>query len=118
MSGSTPADTRELLLAYGLPLVDERLASGPDEAVAAAEALGYPVVVKTAPPGAHKTELGGIALDLVGRRRRASRGRADRRAGDRAADDPEAAPSSWPASSRIPSSGRWSPSAPAASSPS
>ena len=60
----TPADTRELLLAYGLPLVDERIASGPDEAVAAAEALGYPVVVKTALPGAHKTELGGIALDL------------------------------------------------------
>ena len=59
-----PADTRELLLAYGLPLVGERLASGPDEAGAAAEALGYPVVVKTALPGAHKTELGGIALDL------------------------------------------------------
>jgi acetate---CoA ligase (ADP-forming) len=59
------ADTRELLLAYGLPLVGERLASGPDEAGAAAEALGYPVVVKTALPGAHKTELGGIALDLA-----------------------------------------------------
>ncbi len=60
-----PADTRELLLAYGLPLVDERVASGPDEAAAAAEQLGYPVVVKTALPGAHKTELGGIALDLA-----------------------------------------------------
>jgi acetyl coenzyme A synthetase (ADP forming)-like protein len=60
----TPADTRELLLAYGLPLVPERLASGADEAVAAAEELGFPVVVKTAVPGAHKTELGGIALDL------------------------------------------------------
>ena len=60
-----PADTRELLLAYGLPLVAERIASGPDEAVAVAEELGYPVVVKTALPGAHKTELGGIALDLA-----------------------------------------------------
>ena len=59
-----PADTRELLLAYGLPLVPERLAGGPDEAVDAAEKLGFPVVVKTAVPGAHKTELGGIALDL------------------------------------------------------
>jgi len=59
-----PADTRALLLAYGLPLVPERLAAGPDEAVAAAEELGYPVVLKTAVPGAHKTELGGIALDL------------------------------------------------------
>ncbi len=61
----TPADTRELLLAYGVPLVPEHLAGGPDEAVAAAEELGFPVVVKTAVPGAHKTELGGIALDLA-----------------------------------------------------
>jgi acetate---CoA ligase (ADP-forming) len=60
----TPADTRELLLAYGLPLVPERIAADADEAVAAAEQLGFPVVVKTAFPGAHKTELGGIALDL------------------------------------------------------
>ena len=60
----TPADARELLLSYGLPLVPELLAGGPDEAVAAAEKLGFPVVVKTAVPGAHKTELGGIALDL------------------------------------------------------
>ena len=60
-----PADTRELLLAYGLPLVPERLAADPAAAVAAAEELGYPVVVKTAAAGAHKTELGGIALDLA-----------------------------------------------------
>ena len=59
-----PADTRELLLSYGLPLVPERLAGDPDEAVTAAEELGFPVVVKTAVPGAHKTELGGVALDL------------------------------------------------------
>ncbi|MEX2023948.1 MAG: GNAT family N-acetyltransferase [Thermoleophilaceae bacterium] len=61
----TPADTRELLLAYGVPLVAESLVDGPEEAVAAAEQLGFPVVVKTAVPGAHKTELGGIALDLA-----------------------------------------------------
>jgi acetyl coenzyme A synthetase (ADP forming)-like protein len=61
----TPADTRELLAAYGLPLVPERLADGPAGAVAAAEELGFPVVVKTAVAGAHKTELGGIALDLA-----------------------------------------------------
>jgi acyl-CoA synthetase (NDP forming) len=59
-----PAATRELLLAYGIPLVPERLAHSGDEAVAAAGELGYPVVVKTAAPGAHKTETGGIALDL------------------------------------------------------
>jgi acetyl coenzyme A synthetase (ADP forming)-like protein len=59
-----PARTRELLLAYGLPLVPERVAATVDEAVAAARALGLPAVVKTALPGAHKTETGGIALDL------------------------------------------------------
>ena len=59
-----PAETRELLLAYGIPLVPERVAAAAHEAVAAAESLGYPVVVKTAAPGAHKTETGGIALDL------------------------------------------------------
>jgi acetyl coenzyme A synthetase (ADP forming)-like protein len=60
-----PAATRELLQAYGLPLVAERGASSADAAVAAARELGFPVVVKTAAPGAHKTELGGIALDLT-----------------------------------------------------
>jgi acetyl coenzyme A synthetase (ADP forming)-like protein len=60
-----PAETRELLLAYGLPLVPERLAANAAEAAAAGDELGYPVVVKTAAAGAHKTELGGIALDLA-----------------------------------------------------
>ncbi|HSB37710.1 MAG TPA: GNAT family N-acetyltransferase [Gaiellaceae bacterium] len=59
-----PGRTRELLGAYGIPLVPERTAESLDEAVAAAEELGFPVVVKTATPGAHKTETGGIALDL------------------------------------------------------
>ena len=59
-----PASTRELLLAYGVPLVPERVAASTDEAVAVARELGLPAVVKTAAPGAHKTETGGIALDL------------------------------------------------------
>jgi acetyl coenzyme A synthetase (ADP forming)-like protein len=59
-----PASTRELLLAYGLPLVPERLADTPDDAVAAAVELGFPAVVKTAAAGAHKTDVGGVALDL------------------------------------------------------
>ena len=57
-------ETRELLLAYGIPLVPEQVAQDVESAVAAAATLGFPVVVKTAAPGAHKTELGGIALDL------------------------------------------------------
>jgi acetyl coenzyme A synthetase (ADP forming)-like protein len=59
-----PTATRELLSAYGVPLVAERVADTPDAAVAAAQEVGFPAVVKSAAPGAHKTETGGIALDL------------------------------------------------------
>jgi acyl-CoA synthetase (NDP forming) len=58
------AQTRRLFDAYGLPLVPERLAATPEEAIGAARELGYPVVLKTAAPGAHKTEEGGVILDL------------------------------------------------------
>ena len=59
-----PGRTRQLLAAYGLPLVSERLAGSVKDAVVAADELGYPVVVKTAEAGAHKTESGGVAVDL------------------------------------------------------
>jgi acetyl coenzyme A synthetase (ADP forming)-like protein len=59
-----PVATRELLSAYGMPLVPERVVADADEAVAVAHALGTPVVLKTAAAGAHKTESGGIALNL------------------------------------------------------
>jgi hypothetical protein len=49
---------------YGLPLVPEIWAGDPDQAIAAAEELGYPVALKLAAPGLHKTEVGGVALDL------------------------------------------------------
>jgi acyl-CoA synthetase (NDP forming) len=61
-----PVQTRALLEAYGVPVVAEHTVSSVDDAVAAAREVGFPVVVKTAAPGAHKTELGGIALDLGG----------------------------------------------------
>ena len=56
--------TRAVLTAFGLPLVPERVVADADAAVAAADELGYPVVVKSAVAGAHKTESGGVALDL------------------------------------------------------
>jgi acetyl coenzyme A synthetase (ADP forming)-like protein len=59
-----PAATRRLLAAYGIPLVEEAVASSADDAARAAEQLGFPVVVKSATAGAHKTETGGVALDL------------------------------------------------------
>ena len=70
LTGSTdvwlrPAQVRGLLAAYGVPVVDEQTASSVEEAVAAAEAVGFPVVVKTAEAGAHKTDKGLVALDLA-----------------------------------------------------
>jgi acetyl coenzyme A synthetase (ADP forming)-like protein len=56
---------RALLQAYGIPVVGERVADGPEAAVEAARELGFPAVVKTAVAGAHKTETGGVALDLA-----------------------------------------------------
>jgi len=61
----SPAETRELLTAYGLPLVQEQVAESVDGAVEAARGIGYPVVVKSGVAGAHKTETGGVALDLA-----------------------------------------------------
>jgi acetate---CoA ligase (ADP-forming) len=55
---------RALLAAYGLPLVDERYAETPESAAVAATELGFPVVVKTAAAGVHKTETGGVHVDL------------------------------------------------------
>jgi acetate---CoA ligase (ADP-forming) len=60
----TPGATRQLLTAYGVPLVAERLTDTREDAVEAARELGFPVVVKSAAAGAHKTETGGVALDL------------------------------------------------------
>ncbi len=60
-----PAETRALLQAVSIPLVDEHIACDAASAVVVAGKLGYPVVVKSAEPGAHKTEVGGVALDLA-----------------------------------------------------
>ncbi len=59
-----PERVRALLETYGIPLVPERVAATADAAVVAARELGFPAVIKTAAPGAHKTESGGVALDL------------------------------------------------------
>jgi succinyl-CoA synthetase beta subunit len=50
---------------WGLPFVEGETAHTSDEAIAAADRLGYPVVVKVVSPGlAHKTETGGVKLAL------------------------------------------------------
>jgi acyl-CoA synthetase (NDP forming) len=59
-------ESKRMLAAHGLSIPDGALAASPTEAVAAAEALGYPVAVKAvAAEMAHKTEHGAIALNLI-----------------------------------------------------
>ncbi len=55
-----------LLGAYGVPLLRTRTVTDPEAAVAAAGEVGYPVVLKsTAPWLRHRSDLGGVRLDLV-----------------------------------------------------
>jgi len=54
-----------VLAAYGMPVVQGRVARDVEHAVAAAGALGWPVVLKLRSPDiARKTEVGGVALGL------------------------------------------------------
>jgi acetyltransferase len=56
-----------LLAAYGIPVAKGELARSPEEAVAHASRMGYPVVLKiVAPAIVHKTEVGGVRVNLSG----------------------------------------------------
>jgi len=57
------AESKDLLARNGIPIPASRIIHSSEEAVAAADALGYPVVVK-AMGIAHKTEVGGVRLNL------------------------------------------------------
>ncbi len=59
------AEAADLLALAGLPACPTAVVSGPDAAVAAADAMGYPVVLKASGVGRyHRGEIGGVALDL------------------------------------------------------
>ena len=61
-----PDVAARLLSAYGIEMVDSRPASCADEAVDAAETLGYPVAMKAAGAGLrHRLDLGAVRLDLA-----------------------------------------------------
>src|SRR5512136_429863 len=65
---ATAGDTeaRDILAAYGVPLPKSALAKNADEAVAVAEAIGYPVVLKIASPDIlHKTDIGAVKLNVA-----------------------------------------------------
>jgi len=56
---------KRLLAAYGVTGPPERLTHSPEEAAAAAEAIGFPVVVKVVSADIpHKTEVGGVKLGV------------------------------------------------------
>ncbi len=56
-----------LLRDYGIPAVRTRAAATRAAALAAADEIGYPVVLKTGEPGiAHKSDVGGVRLGLAG----------------------------------------------------
>ncbi|MCL4766173.1 MAG: acetate--CoA ligase family protein [Hyphomicrobiaceae bacterium] len=59
-------EVKDLLRAYGVPVAREELCASADAAVAAAEAIGYPVAMKVvARDLIHKSDIGGVRLDLV-----------------------------------------------------
>lgn len=62
----TESEAKRILAAYGVPVVEERLARTVEEALSAAEQLGYPVAMKAESPTIlHKTELGVVKLGLA-----------------------------------------------------
>jgi acetyl coenzyme A synthetase (ADP forming)-like protein len=59
-------DASALMACFGIPVVGFSVATSPDTAVAAADRLGYPVVLKAAAPEmVHKSDFGGVALGLT-----------------------------------------------------
>ncbi|NPV77663.1 MAG: acetate--CoA ligase family protein [Anaerolineae bacterium] len=60
------AQTRPLLAAYSIPIVPGEWVQNADDAVQAAEKLGYPAALKIVSPDLlHKSEAGGIRLNLT-----------------------------------------------------
>ncbi|MCR4404930.1 MAG: bifunctional acetate--CoA ligase family protein/GNAT family N-acetyltransferase [Candidatus Acetothermia bacterium] len=57
--------SKSLLETYGIPVAKPYPARTPEEAIALAERIGYPVVLKLLSPQiSHKSDVGGVLLDL------------------------------------------------------
>jgi acetyltransferase len=62
----TEPEAKDVLRAFGVPVVESRRAASPDEAVAVADELGYPLAIKILSPDiTHKSDVGGVVLDLT-----------------------------------------------------
>jgi acetyltransferase len=61
------SDSNEILTAYGLPMIETQIATTEVQAARIARELGYPVVMKLHSADiTHKTDAGGVRLDLRG----------------------------------------------------
>jgi acetyltransferase len=61
----TEFESKQVLKAYDIPVVETRLAATEDEAVRAAQEIGFPAVLKlNSATVTHKTEVGGVKLNL------------------------------------------------------
>ena len=61
----TPVESFEVARAYGIPVVEHAFAPDLEAAAEAARRIGYPVALAVETPDvAHKTEVGGIALNV------------------------------------------------------
>jgi acyl-CoA synthetase (NDP forming) len=59
-------ESTQLMHHFGIPIVESRLVHGADEAASAAQALGFPVVLKAGSPElVHKSDVGGVVLGLA-----------------------------------------------------
>jgi acetyltransferase len=62
----TEHESKQILEAYEIPVTRTKLAMTPEQAVAAAAQIGYPVVVKLhSQTVTHKSDKGGVKLDLA-----------------------------------------------------
>ncbi len=62
----TSADAYDILTAYGIPCAEYAMAATPEDAVATAENIGFPVVVKAdAAAIVHKSDMGAVAVNLT-----------------------------------------------------
>ncbi|HEY6823568.1 MAG TPA: GNAT family N-acetyltransferase, partial [Steroidobacteraceae bacterium] len=60
-------ESKELLAAYHIPIVETRIGRDIAALAALAEDIGYPVALKILSPDvSHKSDVGGVALDIVG----------------------------------------------------
>lgn len=59
------ADIAKIFMAYDIPMAGSRLTTNANDAIKAANAIGYPVVLKvTSPDILHKTEVGAVKLGI------------------------------------------------------